>query len=130
MKRILLFILLALVAVSFVLANETDNDPKTNPDANACYAGGVYAGKCGDNPNLWRAGWFKIRLDAGLILESQLPPDVRWIIDAKLEGCSEGQILVGLKCYPIPVKKDNCSFTSQFYSPVPNNDIQFDNCPD
>jgi hypothetical protein len=103
MKRSLLALsILLLVLVGLALAVETPNDPKTNEDANACYTGGVYAGKCGDNPNLWRAGWFKIRLELGLIGESQLPPDVLWIIEEKLEGCDEGEVLVGLNCYPIP----------------------------
>jgi hypothetical protein len=118
MKRSLLALsILLLVLVGLALAVETPNDPKTNEDANACYTGGVYAGKCGDNPNLWRAGWFKIRLELGLITENQLPPDVLWIIEEKLEGCVAGEVLVGLNCYPIPpVCKD--AFGSFFSLPM------------
>lgn len=118
MKRFtLLFVfVLALVLAGLALAVETPNDPTSNPDANACYAGGVYAGKCGNNPNLWRAGWFKIRLDAGLILESQLPPDVLWIIDPQLEGCELGEVLVGTKCYPIAKNVCGSTFNPLFSS--------------
>ena len=86
MKR---FVLLIVFALSFVLAGLAlaqdipgflgDNDPRYNMDANSCYEGGAFEGLCGDNPNMWRAGWYHIRLEFGMINAGQLPADVRWV---------------------------------------------------
>lgn len=83
MKRFALFslLVLSLVAAGLAFAQSVpaDNDPWLNPDANSCYEGGAFEGLCGDNPNMWRAGWYHIRLVSGLINAGQLPTDVRWV---------------------------------------------------
>jgi hypothetical protein len=86
MKRlgmILVFLLLTAFAVS--AQDSTDdagnlNDPLVNERANACYEGGSWEGKCGDDEYLWIAGWYYIRLEAGLLTAGQVPSSVEWIV--------------------------------------------------
>ena len=65
MKRIVLLaitsliLLLTLVAALAAPHSETPNDPRVNPDANACYRGGSMAGKCKLDDELWIAGWYE-----------------------------------------------------------------------
>ncbi len=83
MKRlaVLITIVMAFVVASLAVAQALpgDNDPRFNRDANSCYEGGLFEGKCGDNPNMWRAGWYHIRLEYGFYTPNQLPADVRWV---------------------------------------------------
>ncbi len=61
-------------------ASETPNDPTDNPDANACYTGGSMAGKCKLDDELWKAGWYAIRFEYGLISRSQVPDQYKWLL--------------------------------------------------
>lgn len=86
MKRIILLVLALFalfVSMMVVLAvpHETPNDPRVNPDANACYTGGSMAGKCKLDDQLWIAGWYKIRLEYGLISGDQVPDAYKWLLD-------------------------------------------------
>ena len=73
-------VLLTLAAVLDVTHSETPNDPRVNPDANACYTGGSMAGKCKMDGELWIAGWYEIRLEYGLITKKQIPDAYKWLI--------------------------------------------------
>lgn len=65
--------------------NGQPNDPFVNEQANACYAGGSLEGKCAPDGNgngivddyeadwAWNCGWHLIRLEAGIIHESDMP---------------------------------------------------------
>jgi hypothetical protein len=97
MKRFILGLLLLLGLATAVLADvpttATENDPRTNVDANACYIGGSLYGKCGsydlnydgkidveEIKYMYAAGWFVIRFEKGVILRSQVPVMYRWLI--------------------------------------------------
>ncbi len=54
------------------------NDPNVNERANACYEGGEWEGKC-DTLLMWMGGWFRIRLDYGLMTEAELPSMFAWV---------------------------------------------------
>ncbi len=54
------------------------NDPNVNERANACYEGGEWEGKC-DTLLMWMGGWFRIRLDYGVMTEAELPPGFAWV---------------------------------------------------
>jgi len=87
MKRIILLgmAMLALcvsIMVALAVPNETPNDPRVNPDANACYTGGSMAGKCKLDDQLWIAGWDEIRLEYGLISGEQVPDQYKWLLNA------------------------------------------------
>ena len=88
MKRMILLaitgliLLLTLVAALAAPHSETPNDPRVNPDANACYNGGSMAGKCKLDDELWIAGWYEIRLEQGLISSDQIPDSYKWLLDA------------------------------------------------
>jgi hypothetical protein len=92
MKRLALFCLtlaLLLLGISVIAAqDETEtlpNDPRVNPDANACSEGGSMEGKCGDSEYLWAGGWYKIRFDYGLIGRDIFPDQYKWELP-KLEA--------------------------------------------
>lgn len=123
-KLIFLLMMIGILSLSVVstLAQE-DNDPNTNPDANACLAGGSMEGKCNNDADgdgvvtdeeidwQWTCGWYLIRFEHGLL------PGIP-------EDCA---ILISY--YPDPF----CIFNEIFYSGVPNefgNVIFFDggNC--
>src|SRR5438105_5028736 len=86
MKRVVLLSIMSLVLlVSLMVAlaathSETPNDPRLNPDANACYTGGSMAGKCKLDDQLWIAGWYAIRLEYGLISGNQIPDQYKWLL--------------------------------------------------
>jgi hypothetical protein len=73
-------------------ATPADNNPATNPDANACYAGGSYENRCLVDIDLdgtiedweidamWEAGWYRIRLEYGMISPNQVPPQYSFIV--------------------------------------------------
>ncbi|MBA3874592.1 MAG: hypothetical protein H0X30_36145 [Anaerolineae bacterium] len=87
MKRTLLLgvaalaLLISLVAAAATTASETPNNPQTNPDANACYTGGSMVGKCKLDGELWKAGWYEIRLEYGLISRDQVPDQYKWLLN-------------------------------------------------
>lgn len=69
------------------------NNPRTNPDANACYIGGSLYGKCEtydldhdkdvetwEIAYMYRAGWYIIRFDRGMYARSQVPRLYRWLL--------------------------------------------------
>ena len=86
MKRSTLFLTLcALLLLSLVAAlaandSETPNDPRVNPNANACYTGGSMEGKCKLDDQLWIAGWYAIRFEYGLIGRDQIPDQYKWLL--------------------------------------------------
>ena len=87
MKRIVLLVIASfalllslVVALAAVPHSETPNDPRVNPDANACYTGGSMAGKCKLDDELWIAGWYEIRLEYGLISGDQVPDQYKWLL--------------------------------------------------
>jgi hypothetical protein len=53
-------------------------NPRSNPAANACYAGGSMEGRC-DSDYLWVAGWYLIRLEHSLLRWDDLPQGYRWV---------------------------------------------------
>lgn len=115
-KKYILFlivIMVGLMASSFVLADDTtesrgpgtpsevsefcvlpdinpNNDPTTNPDANACYEGGSFDGKCDttdvngddkiddfDRDWMYAAGWYQIRWECSMIAREDIPASFR-----------------------------------------------------
>lgn len=86
MRRTVLFLiaslalLISLAAALAATHSETPNDPRINPDANACYTGGSMAGKCKLDDELWIAGWYEIRLEYGLIGRDQVPDQYKWLL--------------------------------------------------
>lgn len=77
LKRTIFTMLIMLFSVVLVSADGVDdegnpNDPNDNKRANACFDGGTLEGKC-DTPWEWRAGWFLIRFEYGLINRQQFP---------------------------------------------------------
>lgn len=56
------------------------NDPWVNPDANACFTGGSWEGKCGDDLEMWQAGWYLIRWEKGIISEDDIPDQYKWVL--------------------------------------------------
>jgi len=91
MKRtVLLVVVIFVLLLSLMVAlaathSETPNDPRVNPDANACYTGGSWAGKCKLDDELWIAGWYEIRLEYGLISGNQVPDQYKWILPQATE---------------------------------------------
>lgn len=55
------------------------NDPRINERANACYEGAEWAGKCVIEIE-WVAGWYYIRLKAGIIGLDDIPSHIAWIL--------------------------------------------------
>ena len=89
MKRIILFALaVCMLFVSLVVGlaatdKQSPNDPTVNADANACYTGGSMAGKCKSDNELWKAGWYEIRFEYGLISANQVPDQYKWLLDTR-----------------------------------------------
>jgi hypothetical protein len=78
---LLALIAVLIVGVSAFAADDTlPNDPTVNPDANACFAGGAWEGKCGDSGYFWEGGWYLIRFYYGLIPRSQFPDQYKWAL--------------------------------------------------
>jgi hypothetical protein len=75
------FVLLAVfVTITLAQDNALPNDPFVNPDANACFAGGSWEGKCGDDLEMWRAGWYLIRWEKRIISTDQIPDQYKWVL--------------------------------------------------
>jgi hypothetical protein len=117
MKRQIILIaapFILLVTLAAVLASthvETPNDPRTNPDANACYTGGSMAGKCKLDDQLWIAGWYEIRLEYGLIKRDQFPDPYKWLLSAPEDATADGT-----RAFPTDPPKTPTPFTP---SPTP-----------
>lgn len=97
MRAFILFLLLILMTGTAVNAGTDDrgqpNDPNVNERANACYEGGVFAGKCG-NTDLdrngsveaweidlfWTCGWYRIRFDFRLLSREVFPLPCGWAL--------------------------------------------------
>ncbi len=75
-----LALLISLVAALAASDSDTPNDPRINPDANACYTGGSMEGKCKLDDELWKAGWYLIRFEYGLIGRDQIPDQYKWLL--------------------------------------------------
>ena len=82
-------LLVTLVATFAASGSETPNDPRVNPNANACYTGGSMAGKCKLDDELWNAGWYAIRLEYGLISRNQIPDQYKWLLTTPPEPTAE-----------------------------------------
>jgi hypothetical protein len=92
-------IAIVLISISAFAADDTlPNDPNVNPDANACFAGGVWAGKCGDSGYLWEGGWYLIRYFYGLIPRSQFPDQYKWALPSLEEEEEEAAAAIAT-CY-------------------------------
>ena len=95
MKRNGLLVLVGLaLLVSLVVAlaatdKETPNDPRVNPNANACYTGGSMAGKCKLDDQLWIAGWYEIRFEYELISRDQVPDQYKWLLPPTPQATAE-----------------------------------------
>lgn len=86
-----LFVLLFVLAISVVAtsAQDTtnDNNPATDPNANACREGGSMEGRCDGDSNgdgevtedevtwSWTCGWYLIRFENNLLPASGVPSD-------------------------------------------------------
>ena len=81
----LVLLVTLVVTMAATPPQETPNDPRVNPDANACYAGGSWAGKCKLDDELWIAGWYEIRLERRLISGDQVPDQYKWILPQTTE---------------------------------------------
>jgi hypothetical protein len=105
-------LLMLVLVVSFPVwagepATATENNPRTNPNANACYIGGSLYGQC-ENYDLdhdrkvdieeikymYDAGWFVIRYEEKLFLRSQVPRMYRWLIGPEPIDYSAGGTVV------------------------------------
>src|SRR5688572_33063767 len=89
---LLAFVSIAVLSVVVLSADDTlPNDPNLNPDANACFAGGIWEGKCGDSGYLWEGGWYLIRYFTGIIPRSQFPDQYKWALPTlEEEAASSG----------------------------------------
>lgn len=94
--RILFIFTLFLMISALIVFGEGNNDPATNPDANACFEGGSMAGSCdntdvngngviddGDKEWMWTCGWYLIRVEQNIFTEDaltqegcKLPPQI------------------------------------------------------
>jgi hypothetical protein len=83
---------IAIIVLTNALAaqdeNTLANDPFINPDANACFAGGSWEGKCGDDLEMWRAGWYLIRWEKRIIATDEMPDQYKWVTPG--DGSSGG----------------------------------------
>lgn len=89
MKRLLMvcaILTLSLLGFRIIAAEDKPlpNDPRVNPDANACSEGGSMEGKCGDSEYMWAGAWYKIRYEYGLIGRDKFPDQYKWMLP-KLE---------------------------------------------
>jgi hypothetical protein len=97
MAKIALLMLCLLLITTAALASEPatteENNPDTNPDANACYIGGSLFGKCSitdvnrdsqiegwEIDYMYDAGWYLIRFDKGLFARNVIPEKYRWLL--------------------------------------------------
>ncbi|MFN8376467.1 MAG: hypothetical protein U0694_26795 [Anaerolineae bacterium] len=116
MKRLLIIAIVSLLGLLTVHAEEQSvddqgnpNDPAVNERANACYAGAAWEYTCGDDLYMWDAGWYYIRLQAGIFSVTDIPSGFWWIIgqDGSTSGgsgssfsvCKEFYILLGRHYY-------------------------------
>ena len=92
LKRLSLFVLLMVFASALTSAEETPNplDPRTNPDANACYSGGSMDGRC-ENQNHWNAGWYLIRWEHDLMQAEDIPAQYQWVLYTRIPLAVQGQ---------------------------------------
>ena len=101
----MLLILAALVMVLTVMAvfadptTPAENDPRTNPDANACFTSGSMADKCGDSDMFWNAGWYLIRFEQSLINRNQVPDQYKWVLP------KDGSPFLGDNIQPTPTSE-------------------------
>jgi hypothetical protein len=112
--KVLIFFMLVFSLSAFISSAQEDNDPATNPDANACNVGGSMEGKCNSDSNgdgvvsqeevdwAWNCGWYLIRYEHQMIAASSFPQDC------------------GILLSYIPDAE--CYFNSIWYSGVPNTD--------
>lgn len=90
---VIVLVIMGLTAILAFAGSETiipapngPNDPAVNPDANACFKGGVLEGKCSstdvdqdgdvdelDQDWMWTAGWYLIRYQTGRISRKAFP---------------------------------------------------------
>src|SRR5690349_13804541 len=94
MKRLVLFcttLALLLLGVSVIAAQDDPlpNDPRVNPDANACSEGGSMEGKCGDSEYMWAGAWYKIRYDYGIIGRDKFPDQYKWMLPSLEDEAAE-----------------------------------------
>jgi hypothetical protein len=106
--------LILLCAVTFVAVFAQDAplnplDPKTNPDANACFEGGTLEGKC-DSQILWEAGWYLIRFEKELISREDFLPYYAWILPQLQEETIVAPAAISI-CYTFDDFGDMRSFT-------------------
>lgn len=72
---------LMLMAQNGVDDTGIDNDPATNPRANACYTGGSLAGQCNAEWK-WVCGWGIIRVEEGLLNRANLATECQGLMPA------------------------------------------------
>lgn len=113
MKKFIVVLIVCLLGVLIVHAQESvddegnPNDPRVNERANACYAGAVWEYRCGNDQNLWDAGWYYIRLQSGVLSATEIPSPYWWILPDESQGgnsfgvCKEYYILGAVHYYAI-----------------------------
>lgn len=84
---LLVMMIVIVVGAVFVIGAQddqgTDNNPATNPRANACYADGTMATQC-DTEWEWKCGWYLIRYETGVIDQANFPTDCTVLLPAEV----------------------------------------------
>lgn len=55
-------------------------------DDNSCFPGGAWAGTCGDDPWMWNAGWYHIRVIRGEMTYDQVPDQYKSVVPSQAEA--------------------------------------------
>ena len=86
MKQLISILIILVFAVTAFAQDNGQNDPSTDPTANACYDGGSMAGKCNEDMDgdgilsqyeidwAWECGWYAIRHETGIFTDNDIPP--------------------------------------------------------
>ena len=101
---LLTIVIIAVLSVAVLSADDTlPNDPNVNPNANACFAGAIWEGKCGDSGYFWEGGWYLIRFYYGIIPRNQFPDQYKWALPQEEEPKFSPTAEVTKEPPPIPL---------------------------
>jgi hypothetical protein len=112
MKWVCITLLITLLSTGTIFAQEPsnaeENNPNTNPSANACFAGGALAGKCATTDldkngqieqseitYIYTGGWYLIRFQAGIYSRSEVPLLYHWMLPPELPLSNADGALTG-----------------------------------
>lgn len=101
MKWICAVLIITLLSTGISFAQEptnpSENDPNTNPSANACFVGGALAGKCHTTDldrdgqiepweiaYMYNGGWYLIRFQFRIYSRSEVPLLYHWMLPPEL----------------------------------------------